>query len=241
MAKASASVALVVMPAEFHAEVDDRLGDLGADAADDALGPHQPGGRHRLQQVLCRERVHRRHARDVDDRDARAGLDDPLEERFHDDLGAGAVEGADHRQGEDALPELDDRRRELEHLLLLAADHFLARLLVDLGRVEAQLVQQFGDGPALVGQGLAVPGGLAEEPGEQGLLEGEHEGRRLRGAEALEAARAGKATQHAPDILPLGRPNVVQLTRLGGRSEEGEEFAALLAQLPFLQLARVPP
>ena len=62
--------------AEVDAEVDDRLGDLGADAADDALGPHQPGRGHRLQQVLGRQRVDRRHARDVDDGDARTGLDD---------------------------------------------------------------------------------------------------------------------------------------------------------------------
>ena len=58
--------------AEVHAQVDDRLRDLRADAADDAVGPHQPGGRDRLQQVLGDQRVHRRHAGDVDDRDARA-------------------------------------------------------------------------------------------------------------------------------------------------------------------------
>ena len=63
-----------------------------------------------------------------------AGLDDLLQQRLHHDLGAGAVERADHRQGQDAVPELHDRRGQFEHLLLLAEDDLLARLLVDLGR-----------------------------------------------------------------------------------------------------------
>ena len=71
------------------------------------------------------------------------GLDDPLEQGLHDDLRAGAVERADQRQREDAVPELHDRRRELEQLLLLARDDLLAALLKDLGRVEAELVEQF--------------------------------------------------------------------------------------------------
>ena len=61
-----------------------------------------------------------------------AGLDDPLQQRLHDDLGPGAVERADHRQGQDAVPELHDRRGQLEHLLLLAADDLLAGLLEGL-------------------------------------------------------------------------------------------------------------
>ena len=85
------------------------------------------------------------------------GLDDLLEQGLHDDLGPGAVERADHRQGEDAVPELHDRRGQLEHLLLLAADDLLARLLVDLGGVEAELVEQLGGRPGLVGQGLGRP------------------------------------------------------------------------------------
>ena len=48
-------------------------------------------------------------------------LDDLLEQVLHDDLGARAVERADQRQGEDALPQPHDRRGELEQLLLLAA------------------------------------------------------------------------------------------------------------------------
>ena len=49
------------------------------------------------------------------------------EQALHHDLGARAVERADQRQRQDAVPQLDHRRRELEQLLLLAADHLLAR------------------------------------------------------------------------------------------------------------------
>ena len=49
------------------------------------------------------------HAGDVDDRDLRAGLDDPLQQALHHDLRAGAVERADQRQREDAVPQLHDR------------------------------------------------------------------------------------------------------------------------------------
>ena len=69
IANASASVALVTTVAEIDAEVDDRLRDLRPDAADDAVGAHQPRRRDRLQQVLRDQRVDRRHAGDVDDRD----------------------------------------------------------------------------------------------------------------------------------------------------------------------------
>ena len=71
-----------------------------------------------------------------------AGLDDALEQVLHHDLRAGAVERADERQREDAVPQRDHRRRQLQQLLLLPDDHLLASALVDLGRVEAELVEQ---------------------------------------------------------------------------------------------------
>ena len=71
-ANASASVALVDDVAEIDAEMHDRLRDLRPDAADDAVGAHQPRRRHGLQQMLRDQRVDRRHAGDVDDRDLRA-------------------------------------------------------------------------------------------------------------------------------------------------------------------------
>ena len=115
---------------QLDAEVDDRLGDLRADAADDAVGAHQPRGGDGLEQVLRGERVDRRHAGDVDDGDRRAGVDDPLQQALHHDLRAGAVQRADQRQGQDALPQLDHRRGQLEHLLLLPHDHLLAGPLI---------------------------------------------------------------------------------------------------------------
>ena len=51
-----------------------------------------------------------------------AGLDDPLEQAFHHDLGALAVQRADQRQRQDAVPQLHDRRRQLDQLFLLARD-----------------------------------------------------------------------------------------------------------------------
>ena len=51
-----------------------------------------------------------------------AGVDDALQEAFHHDLRARAVERADERQREHAVPERDDRRRQLHQLLLLADD-----------------------------------------------------------------------------------------------------------------------
>ena len=72
----------------------------------------------------------------------RAGVDDALQQALHHDLRAGAVERADERQRQDAVPQRDDRRRQLQQLLLLADDHLLASALVHLGRVEAEPVEQ---------------------------------------------------------------------------------------------------
>ena len=72
-----------------------------------------------LSRCCADQRIDRRHAGDVDDRDLGAGLDDALQQRLHHDLRARAVERADQRQGQDAVPQLHHRRRELEHLLLL--------------------------------------------------------------------------------------------------------------------------
>ena len=65
-----------------------------------------------------------------------------LQQVLHDDLGARAVERADQRQRQDAVPQLDHGRGQLQHLLLLPADDLFAALLVDLGRVEPELVEE---------------------------------------------------------------------------------------------------
>src|SRR5262249_29205683 len=132
---------------QLDPEVDDGLRDLRPDAADDALRAHEPGRGHGLQQMLGHQGVDGRHAGDVDDRDARAGVDDLLEQGLHHDLRPCAVERADERQGEDTVPQLDHRCRQLEHLLLLARDDLLATLLVHLGGIEPELVEHDVDAP----------------------------------------------------------------------------------------------
>ena len=56
---------------------------------------------------------------------------------LHDDLRAAPIERADHRQREDAVPELDDRRGQLEHILLLPRMTSSRAFLVDLGGVQS--------------------------------------------------------------------------------------------------------
>src|SRR5690242_19798133 len=165
--------------AEVDAQVDDGLGDLGTDPADDALRPHQAGRRHRLQEVLGHQRVDRRHPGDVDDRDRGARVHDALEQALHHHLGPVAVERADERHRQHPLPQRDHRGRELEQVTPLALDHVLARALVDLGGEEAELVEEPGGGPRLAAEPFAVGAVLLAEAGEERLLEREDEGRGL--------------------------------------------------------------
>src|SRR3954447_16486253 len=118
---------------QVQPEVHDRLRDLRPDAGDDAVGAHQAGGGDGLEQVLGDERVDRRDAGDVDDRQRRVRLDDLLEQALHHDLRARGVQRADQRQRDHPLPELDHRRGELHQLLLLALDDLLARAQEGLG------------------------------------------------------------------------------------------------------------
>jgi hypothetical protein len=106
--------------------------------------------------MLSDERVNRRHSRDVQDRDLRASLDDLLQQVFHDHLCARGVERTDHRQRDDAFPELHHRGGEFQHLALLAVDDFFAGLLIRLHRVQAERVEQLGGAPHLVGERLCI-------------------------------------------------------------------------------------
>jgi hypothetical protein len=121
--------------------VNDGLGDLGSDAADDTVRTHQPGRRDRLDQVLRHQGIHRRDASDIDDRDFRSGFHDPLEERFHDDLGSRAVQRPDHGKRQNAFPQLDHRGRQLKHLLLLPGNDLLARFDEGVRGMQAQFIQ----------------------------------------------------------------------------------------------------
>src|SRR6195952_2426266 len=105
---------------QVDAQVHDGLRDLRADAADDAVGAHQADGGDGLEQVLRDQGVDGGHARDVDDGQLGAGLHDARQQRFHDQLRAAGVQRADHRNGQHAVPQLDDGRRQLEQFLVLA-------------------------------------------------------------------------------------------------------------------------
>ena len=134
----------------------DRLGDLRTDAAQYAIGTHQPRSRDRLDQVLCHQRIDRGHAGDVDDGDLRTRGDDALQQALHDDLRARTIEGADERQRQDAVPQRDHGGRQFQQFLLLAVDHLLAGSRVALHGIEAQLVDQATGDPGLAGKSVSV-------------------------------------------------------------------------------------
>ena len=83
----------------------------------------------RLQQMLRRQRVDRRHAGDVDDGDFGAVVDDVLQQVLHHDLGALAVERADDRNGEHPIPQFHHRCRQFGNFTLLPQDDVFAALL----------------------------------------------------------------------------------------------------------------
>ena len=181
----------------------DGLGDLRADAADDAVGAHQARRRHGFDQVLRHQGIDRRHPGDVDDRDLGARGDDLLQQALHDGLGASAVERPDQRQRQNAIPQPDHRGRQFEQLVLLAADHLLAALLVELGREEAELVEQRRDRPGRLGQRRCVADQLALQQGKNRFLQRKNKARRLRRADALGRAVAGQLLQHLAGRRPL--------------------------------------
>src|SRR6185312_6841424 len=158
---------------QVYAEVDDGLRNLRPDAADDAVRTHQTRRGYRLQKVLRDEGVHGRDARDVDDRDGSARLDDFLQKALHHDLGALTVEGTDEGQGENVVPELHNRGGQLHHLALLSLDDLLAALHIALGGRHAETIHQLRRQPHLVGEPLRVLTKLGAQPGEQRLLERE--------------------------------------------------------------------
>ena len=67
-----------------------------------------------------------------------------LQQVFHHNLRALAVERADQRQREDAVPQLDDRRRKLGDFPLLAGDELFAALLENLQRIDGRDCREAG-------------------------------------------------------------------------------------------------
>ena len=223
---------------QVHAEVNDGLGNLRANAADDAIGAHQARGGDRLEQVLRHERIHRRHAGDVDDGDPRPGIDNALQQVFHHDLRARAVERADERQGQHAVPELDDGSRELHHLLLLPHDELFAPFLMQLGRVETELVEQRRHGPGRLGQRHRILGVLAAYTLEERLFEREDEHGRLRGRQPEAGARLRQVLEHAAHLVPLAAGDIVYPAVLHAGAQHPEEIRRLLLQLALVHQVR---
>jgi hypothetical protein len=123
------------------------------------------------------------------------------------------------------LPELDDRCRELEHLLLLARDDLFAPLLVDLGGEEAERVEEAGRGPRLGAERIRVAGELAPEHREDRLLQREDERRRLGRREALARACAGDVGEELAHLGPTRSADVAVRAAavLERRPQKGEE------------------
>ena len=137
----------------------------------------------------------------------RAGAHDRLQQAFHHHLRARAVERADERQREDAVPQLHDGRRELQQLLLLAGDHLFAALLEHLGGVERELVEHRRGGPdARQPAPSASRSKLAAQAREQRLLERQARTSRFRSARSPVCARE--------------RETAVRKSRTGAQSSE---------------------
>src|SRR5579883_2817798 len=222
---------------ELHAEMDEGLGDLRADAADDAVRAHEARGRDRLEQMLRHHRVDRGHARDVDDRDLGARADDPLQEALHHHLGPRAIQGADQGKGEDSFPELHHRGGQLQHLLALPNDHRVAAPLRELRRVETQLVEQQRRRPDLARQLLGVVLELPAQKLEERFLEREHECRRLGGRRAMRRPLAGYLFQDISGGRPIRRSDVTELARLRGDAERVEKSSRLVRNRSWIELA----
>src|SRR5690606_23158973 len=145
-----------------------------------------------------------------------AGRYDLAEERLHDRLSSGAVEGADQRHRQDSMPELDHRRRQLEQLLLLAVDHLLAALLERLGGMQAEPVEQVRGDEHLVGDARAVAERRAQ-PLEQRLLQREDEMGGLARRETHAGARARKVLEKLAYRLPGHGVDIARIAVLNGR------------------------
>ena len=180
------------------------------------------------------------HAGDVDDRDLGAGGDDLFEQALHHDLRARAVERADQRQRQNALPELDDRRGEFEQLLLLAGDDFLAAALVHLGGVQTELVEQARDGPDLRGPRRPPPRSAAISA-NSGCLSEKTKVAVSDGVKAERGALGRQLFENIARVGPARSRNVFQIAALDAALEGREKAARLLAEFAFADRATAEP
>ena len=122
--------------------MDDGLRNLRPDSAQNALRAHQSSRGNRFQQVLRDQRIYSRHAGNIDNCKPRVGVHDRLQKRLHDHLGAGAVQRADQRKGNNPIPQGDHRSGKLEHLLLLPVNNLIASVDEGVRGMQRELVEK---------------------------------------------------------------------------------------------------
>ena len=158
-----------------------------------------------------------------------AGVDQGLQQPLHHDLGAGRVQRADQRDGDDAVPQLDDRGGELQQLLGLVGDHALARGGVGLEGEQPEVVDPTGQC-----REAAVAVGVVRllEDGEHRLLEAEDADGGLGGGEALAGAGAADLAEQTSEVgvAVCGDAVVVRRGALGGE-DAAEDVTAVALEL----------
>src|SRR5260221_8964891 len=111
--------------AQVHAQPCQGLSVDGREAGDDRGGAQEACRLGRHQQVVRNGRVHRRHAGQVDDHDARTLAPDAGKQVAGEVPGAIGVDDPDQGQDQQARPGLEDRGGEFADRLLLAVDDLL--------------------------------------------------------------------------------------------------------------------
>jgi hypothetical protein len=97
-------------------------------------------------------------------------IDDGLQQVLHGHLRALTIQSSDQRQGEDSVPQLDDRRGELGDFALLAHDDGFTALLELFEGQQAWLIQEQRDLPNQGDELRGFQTGPLQHP-EQHLLE----------------------------------------------------------------------
>src|SRR2546423_4870293 len=216
---------------QVYAEVNNGLRDGRADAGDDAGRAEQAHGGHGLNQVIRHLRVDGRHAGDVEDGDLGARLDDALKQALHHQLRAAAVERADQRQADDAIPDLHDGRRQLQHILLLLADDALALLDRRYEDERAEFVERFRYFVDLIDQQFGIVLILVTQEGQQRFFQAEDIKRRLRWTESLGGARFGDFQKQAANRIELFAAHLFGVGVGDGRDEGAQKGLRIMAQL----------
>jgi hypothetical protein len=200
---------------------------LRPNAADDAVGPHEADGRYRLEQVLRHQRIHGRNSGDVDDREGGLRLDNPLQERFHYELRAAAVQRSDHRDRQYALPKLDDGRGELQQFLLLAIDDVLASTLIGRHSPLRHFVNESGHFRHCLHEIALVVSNKFRERGEQRRLQLQYKSACLASGAALRGSGARQCFQHVLGITPGVAFKVRRRSAEHSLAKCRQEFASL--------------